>query len=169
MRRPMDRCAFNGEGRMLGVLIVPLVPIVLITITLRWPTWKRGCRRGERSTAARSWRGCDLSVMKPLKQAVGPAMVERRRRSDIERLHSTCSDRLLQCAVVTFVEIGVGVGEPRHRAVECRRRTQVGGDRDTVAGAACARASVQPHSLAYRRRPCGCISSTSTEPFQSRN
>lgn len=31
---------------MLGVLIVPLVPIVLITITLRWPTWKRGCRRG---------------------------------------------------------------------------------------------------------------------------
>ena len=53
MRRPMDRCAFNGEGRMLGVLIVPLVPIVLITITLRWPTWKRGCRRGERSTAAR--------------------------------------------------------------------------------------------------------------------
>jgi hypothetical protein len=23
----MDRCAFNGEGRMLGVLIVPLVPL----------------------------------------------------------------------------------------------------------------------------------------------
>jgi hypothetical protein len=77
MRRPWTAARSTGRGRMLGVLIVPLVPIVLLTITLRWPTWKRGCRRGERSTAARSWRGCDRSVMKPLKQAVGPAIVER--------------------------------------------------------------------------------------------
>jgi len=34
MRRPWTAARSTGRGRMLGVLIVPLVPIVLITITL---------------------------------------------------------------------------------------------------------------------------------------
>ena len=78
--------------------------------------------------------------------------VERRlgRSGDELRGDAAGRHRVLQCAVVALVLVGVRLGERRHRAVERVAAAEIRGDRDPVA-----RASVRPRERPAADPPVG--------------